>query len=46
MVEDELMWIIDFDETVNPFMIHNEKGGSRSIRWGDTTLAKGSERGN
>ena len=46
MGEDELRRIINFDETGHPFTTHNEKGRSRSIRWGDPTLAKGSERGN
>ena len=44
MGEDELRRIINFDETDHPFTTQNEKGGSRSIRWGDPTLAKGSER--
>ena len=45
MGEDELRRIINFDETYHPFTTQNEKGGSRSIRWGDPTLAKGSESG-
>ena len=45
MGEDELRRIINFDETDHPFTTQNEKGGSRSIRWGDPNLAKGSERG-
>jgi len=43
--EEELRRIIHFDETNHPFTTQNEKGGSRSIRWGDPKLAKGSERG-
>ena len=45
MGEDELRWIINFDETNYQFTNQNEKGGSRYIRWGDPTLEKGSERG-
>ena len=45
MGEDELRRIIDFDEINHPFTTQNEKGGSRSIIWGDPTLAKGSEPG-
>ena len=45
MGEDELRRIIKFDETDHPFTTQNERGGSRSIRWGDPILEKGSERG-
>ena len=43
--EDELRRILNFDGTDHPFTTQNENGGSRSIRWGDPTLAKISERG-
>ena len=43
MGEDELRRIINFDETDHPFTTQNERGGSRYIRWGDPTLAKGLE---
>ena len=45
MGENELSRIINFDEAEHPFTTQDEKGGSRSIRWGDPNLAKGSERG-
>ena len=45
MGEDDLRRIINFNETDHPFTTQNENGGSRSIRWGDPTLAKISERG-
>jgi len=42
MGEEELRRIINFDKTDHLFTTQNEKGGSRSIRWGDPKLAKGS----
>ena len=45
MGDDELRRIINFDETDHLFTTQNEKGGSRSIRWGDHILPKGSESG-
>ena len=41
----QLRQIINFDQNDHQFTTKNEKGGSRSIRWGNPTLAKGSERG-
>ena len=45
MGEDELRWIINFDETNHQFTTQNEKEGSQSIIWGDPTLAKFSDSG-
>ena len=43
--ETELRRIVNFDETDHPFTTENDGGGSRSVRWGDPTLGKGTERG-
>ena len=43
--EEELRRIVNFDETDHPFTTENDKGGSRSVRWGDLKLGKGTERG-
>ena len=39
--ETEKRRIINFDETDHPFSTVPEKGGSRSVRWGDPQQAKG-----
>ena len=39
--EIEKRRIINFDETDHPFSTVPEKGGSRSVRWGDPQQAKG-----
>ena len=43
--ETELRRIVNFDETDHPFTTENDNGGTRSVRWGDPTLGKGTERG-
>ena len=41
----ELARIGNFDETDHSFSTLPDKGGSRSLRWGDPSLPKGTERG-
>ena len=43
--EQEADRIINFDETDHPLSTMLDKGGSRSIRWGDPNLPKGSQKG-
>ena len=42
--EVEKRRIVNFDETDHPFSTVCDKGGSRSVRWGDPKLAKGTEK--
>ena len=43
--ETELRRIVNFDKTDHPFTTENDSSGSRSLRWGEPTLGKGTERG-
>ena len=43
ITEEEKRRIVNFDETDHPFYTVHERGGTRSIRWGDPTLPKGTE---
>ena len=37
--------IINWDETDHPLSTQNDKGGSRAIQWGDSSLPKGTNVG-
>ena len=41
--DEEKRQIVNFDKTDHPFSTVHERGGTRSIRWGDPTLPKGTE---
>ena len=41
ITDEEKRRIVKFDETDNPFSTVHERGGTRSIRWSDPTLPKG-----
>ena len=42
---EERRWIVIFDEMDHPFSTANDKGGSRSVRWGDPNLTGGTTKG-
>ena len=43
--EEEKRRIINWDETDHPLATQHDKGGSRSLCWGDPSLPKGSNSG-